>query len=205
MSLPRRLAFIDIESTGANPVHDRMTEIAILRVEDGKLVAAWESLVAPGIPIPPLIEEVTGITDAMVAHAPPFEALADTVALLLADCVFVAHSARFDFGFIQHAFARLGREFDAPVLCTLKLSRALFPQHHRHGLDALIERHQLECAARHRAMGDVRALWQFVEAASASVDADTLAHAVARSMKAVADEAARAQRKRLARRADTPQ
>ena len=51
MSLPRRLAFIDVESTGAHPVRDRITEIAILRVEDGVLVDRWESLVAPGIPI----------------------------------------------------------------------------------------------------------------------------------------------------------
>ncbi|MFB1029360.1 MAG: exonuclease domain-containing protein, partial [Thauera sp.] len=85
MSLPSRLAFIDVESTGAHPVRDRITEIAILRVEDGEVVARWESLVAPGQPIPPLIEEVTGISDAMVADAPAFEAVADTVAALLVE------------------------------------------------------------------------------------------------------------------------
>ena len=81
MSLPRRLAIIDVESTGAHPVRDRLTEIAILRVEEGEVVARWESLVAPGQSIPPLIEQVTGISDAMVANAPAFETLADTVAL----------------------------------------------------------------------------------------------------------------------------
>lgn len=125
MSLPRRLAIIDVESTGAHPVRDRITEIAILRIEDGEVVARWESLVAPGQAIPPLIEQVTGISDAMVADAPPFEAVADTVAALLEGCVFVAHSARFDFGFIKNAFTRIGREFAAPVLCTVKLSRAV--------------------------------------------------------------------------------
>ncbi len=184
MSLPRRLAFIDVESTGAHPVRDRITEIAILRVEDGEIVASWESLVAPGQPIPPLIREVTGISDEMVADAPPFDALADTVAALLADCVFVAHSARFDFGFIKNAFARIGREFDAPVLCTVKLSRALFPEHHRHGLDALIERHALVCDARHRAMGDVQALWQFVQGVQGVFTPEVLARAVERAMKA---------------------
>ena len=102
MSLPRRLAIIDVESTGAHPVRDRITEIAILRIEDGEVVARWESLVAPGQSIPPLIEQVTGISDAMVADAPPFAAVADTVAALLEGCVFVAHSARFDFGFIRN-------------------------------------------------------------------------------------------------------
>ncbi len=186
MSLPSRLAFIDVESTGAHPVRDRITEIAILRVEDGEVVARWESLVAPGQPIPPLIEEVTGISDAMVADAPPFEALADTVAALLEGCVFVAHSARFDYGFIRNAFTRIGREFEAPVLCTVKLSRALYPEHHRHGLDALIERHGLTCSARHRAMGDVDVLWQFVRGLEAGFAPEVLARAAARAMKAPA-------------------
>jgi DNA polymerase-3 subunit epsilon len=184
MSLPRRLAIIDVESTGAHPVRDRITEIAILRIEDGEVVARWESLVAPGQSIPPLIERVTGISDAMVADAPPFEVLADTVAKLLEDCVFVAHSARFDFGFIKNAFTRIGHEFDAPVLCTVKLSRALFPEHHRHGLDALIERHGLVCTARHRAMGDVEVLWQFLRQVEAAFAPEDLARAAARAMKA---------------------
>ncbi|MHB1373872.1 MAG: exonuclease domain-containing protein [Thauera sp.] len=184
MSLPRRLAVIDVESTGAHPVRDRITEIAILRIEAGEVVARWESLVAPGQPIPPLIEQVTGISDAMVADAPSFEAVAGTVAALLEDCVFVAHSARFDFAFIKNAFARIGRTFDAPVLCTVKLSRALFPEHHRHGLDALIERHQLVCEARHRAMGDVEVLWQFVRQVEAAFPPEVLARAAERAMKA---------------------
>ena len=186
MTLPRRLAFIDVESTGAHPVRDRITEIAILRVEDGVLVDRWESLVAPGIPIPPLIQQVTGISNEMVADAPPFDAVIDRVQALLADCVFVAHNARFDFGFIKNAFARSGREFDARVLCTVKLSRALFPEHHRHGLDALIERHGLHCGARHRAMGDTEALWQFVQMAQGAFAPDVLERAAERAMKAPA-------------------
>ena len=184
MSLPRRFAIVDVESTGAHPVRDRITEIAILRVEDGEVVARWESLVAPGQPIPPLIEQVTGISDAMVADAPPFDAIADTVAALLEGCVFVAHSARFDFGFIKNAFERIGRAFDAQVLCTVKLSRALYPQHHKHGLDALIERHGLSCAVRHRAMGDVDVLWQFVCLVEAEFPRDVLSRAIERAMKA---------------------
>jgi len=186
MSLPRRLAFIDVESTGAHPVRDRITEIAILRVEDGVLVDRWESLVAPGIPIPPLIQQVTGITDEMVATAPDFDALADRVQSMLTGCVFVAHNARFDFGFIKNAFARSGRDFDARVLCTVKLSRALFPEHHRHGLDALIERHGLHCGARHRAMGDTEALWQFVQMAARRFEPEVLARAADKAMKAPA-------------------
>ena len=179
-----RLAFIDVETTGANPVVDRVTEIAILRVEGGQLVERWSSLVNPGMPIPPSIQGFTGITDAMVAAAPPFAELADGVRALLADCVFVAHNARFDYGFIKNEFRRIGQDFDAPVLCTVKLSRALYPQFHRHGLDALIERHNLTCTARHRAMGDTEALHQFAGIVAGQFERDVLDAAIVKAMKA---------------------
>ncbi len=184
MSLPERLVLIDVETTGANPVTDRITEIAVLRVEHGAVVARWETLVNPGCPIPRLIQDLIGITDDMVADAPPFPAVAAQLRALLADAVFVAHNARFDYGFIRNEFARMGEDFEAEVLCTVKLSRALYPEHHRHGLDALIERHGLVCEARHRAMGDVDALWQFARLAQDAFPPETLARACERAMKA---------------------
>jgi DNA polymerase-3 subunit epsilon len=183
VSLPESLAIIDVETTGANPAVDRITEIAIIRIERGEVVERWEQLVNPGIPIPAMIQRFTGITDAMVAAAPPFAAVAERTAALCAGCVFVAHNARFDYGFIKQEFQRLEQEFEAPVLCTVKLSRALFPMHHRHGLDALIERHDLACSARHRAMGDAEALWSFVRLAQEQFTPEQLAPAAARAMK----------------------
>jgi DNA polymerase-3 subunit epsilon len=76
----------------------------------------------------------------------------------------VAHNARFDYGFLKHEFARLGRAFRASVLCTVKLSRRLYPEAGRHNLDAVIARHALSASDRHRALGDARILWQFVQA-----------------------------------------
>lgn len=183
VTLPQRLAVVDLETTGAHPVRDRITEIAILRIEDGRVVERWSSLTNPGVHIPATIQNFTGITDAMVADAPSFEAVADPVWALLQDAVFVAHNARFDYGFLKNAFERMGREFDAAVLCTVKLSRALYPQYHRHGLDALIERHGLTCEARHRAMGDAEVLWQFLEQAAGAFPEQTLGNAIDRAMK----------------------
>jgi DNA polymerase-3 subunit epsilon len=183
VSLPESLAFIDVETTGANPLVDRVTEIAVIRVEGGRVVERWESLVNPGIPIPPVIQRFTGITDAMVAAAPPFPALAESLQALLEGCVFVAHNARFDYGFIRNELQRAGADFQAPVLCTVKLSRALYPEHHRHGLDALIERHGLHCAARHRAMGDTEVLWSFARVVSGAFPAEALERAVDKAMK----------------------
>ena len=79
----------------------------------------WNTLVNPGAPIPPAIQALTGITDAMVRDAPPFAAVADEVAAVTANALFVAHNARFDYGFLKHAFARLERSFTARVLCTV--------------------------------------------------------------------------------------
>lgn len=183
LSLPESLAFIDVETTGANPVADRVTEIAVIRVEGGRVVERWESLVNPGIPIPPTIQRFTGISDAMVAAAPGFAAVADSLRSILDGCVFAAHNARFDYGFIKNEFQRVGADFQAPVLCTVKLSRVLYPEHHRHGLDALIDRHGLRCAARHRAMGDTEVLWDFAQLIQGAFPGPVLERAVDRAMK----------------------
>jgi DNA polymerase III subunit epsilon len=154
-------AFVDLETTGTRPEADRITEIGIVRVDDdaaGLRVTERSSLVDPEVPIPPAIQALTGITDAMVARAPSFSTIANDVRDLLAGCVFVAHNARFDYGFLKHAFARLERAFSARVLCTVRLSRRLFPEADGHGLDALIARHAIAVTERHRALGDARDL-----------------------------------------------
>lgn len=184
MSLPDPLVLIDLETTGANPVADRITEIALLRIEGGELVERWQSLVNPERPIPGMIQRIIGITDAMVAQAPVFAELADRLRALLDGAVFVAHNARFDYGFLSNEYGRLGQRFEAPVLCTVKLSRALYPEFHRHGLDALIERHGFVCEARHRAMGDAEVLQQFLAQVSDAFSTETLARACAKAMKA---------------------
>src|SRR4029453_10037000 len=160
------LAFVDLETTGTRADDDRITEIGIVRVDmqDGDLrVSEWSTLVDPGVPIPPAIVALTGISDAMVAAAPTFASVAPHVSRLLDDAIFVAHNARFDYGFLKHAFARAERPFAKRVLCTVRLSRRLFPEAKGHGLDAVIARHALEVGDRHRALGDARALWAFLQ------------------------------------------
>ena len=160
-------AFVDLETTGTRAAVDRITEIGIVRVDagDGPVprIEEWSTLVDPGVPIPPAIQVLTGITDAMVASAPTFSTIAGDVAQKLAGSIFVAHNARFDYGFLKHAFARLERTFAAKVLCTVRLSRRLYPGVEGHGLDALIARHALGVCDRHRALGDARAIWSFVQ------------------------------------------
>lgn len=158
--LEKPFAFVDVETTGGSASSDRLTEIAIIRY-DGRNCSSWQSLINPECRIPGYIENLTGITGSMVANAPTFAELAAHIQQLLAGHIFVAHNARFDYGFIKNAFRRVGQDFKASMLCTVKLSRRLYPQYQRHGLDYLIERHGLAMKDRHRAYDDAYALLQF--------------------------------------------
>ena len=154
------LVFVDLETTGGSLADHRITEIGV--VEIGPLgVSTWTSLVNPGQAIPPFIQQLTGISDAMVRDAPTFASLAPALFERLDGKLFVAHNASFDRGFLRAEFERAGLAFNPDVLCTVRLSRARFPRESRHGLDAGIERHGLVPAARQRALADADLLWQF--------------------------------------------
>jgi DNA polymerase-3 subunit epsilon len=174
MQLDAPLAIVDLETTGGHPAHDRITEIAVLEVQGFEVTSEWSTLVNPESTIPAAIQALTGITNDMVAGAPRFSQLAADLLDRLQGRVFVAHNARFDYGFLRNEFARTGRKFSAKTLCTVRLSRRLYPQHARHHLDAVIERHRIACHARHRAMGDADALWQFLRIAAEEHGAEVL-------------------------------
>jgi DNA polymerase III subunit epsilon len=159
--LPKDLAFVDLETTGGDAARHRITEVAVVRVQNGELADEWSSLVNPECPIPAHIAAFTGISDDMVAAAPRFAEIAAEVLRKLEGAVFVAHNARFDYSFLRSEFRRLDMPFSAKILCTVKLSRRLFPEHVRHNLDAVMERHGLVCSARHRALGDAQVLRDF--------------------------------------------
>jgi DNA polymerase-3 subunit epsilon len=183
------LAFVDLETTGTLAAADAITEVGIVRVDadpdaSGEpRVSEWSTLVNPGLPIPPEIQALTGITDAMVRDAPSFNRIADEVAARIAGAVLVAHNARFDYGFLKHAFARIDRRFSARVLCTVRLSRRLFPEESRHSLDSVIARHRLPIDGRHRALGDARVLWAFVRALYGDLAAEAIEQAARRVLR----------------------
>jgi DNA polymerase-3 subunit epsilon len=159
-STERSIVFVDLETTGGSAGEDRITEIGVVEV-DGDGVRHWSTLVDPARPIPEFIQRLTGITDAMVCGAPTFDAVAADLAQRLDGKLFIAHNARFDHGFLKSAFQREGIGFDPDVLCTVRLSRALFPQESRHGLDAVVQRLRLTPSGRHRALADADLIWQF--------------------------------------------
>lgn len=157
-----RLAYVDLETTGAKPTQDRITEIAIIQTLNGVVVDKWQSLVCPDTYIPLMIQKLTGITPEMVANAPTIDELIPTIIEKFEGHVVVAHNARFDVGFLRNAFKQFGVEFKYPIVCTVKLSREMYPECKGHNLDSIIKRFNLACEARHRAMGDAAALPQLV-------------------------------------------
>lgn len=175
---PRDLVFVDLETTGGSAAHDRITEVGLVRLTNGELVEEWSSLVNPERRIPAYIEEFTGISNEMVAGAPRFAEIASLVRRKLKGAVFVAHNARFDYSFLRSEFLKTELDFSAPVLCTVRLSRRLFPEYARHNLDAVMERNGLTCAARHRALGDAKVLHDFWFKLCRDVDGPRLAAAV---------------------------
>ncbi|UZJ44224.1 exonuclease domain-containing protein [Marinimicrobium sp. C6131] len=175
--LDRPLAIVDIETTGGSVTRDRITEIGIVEVDENG-VREWSTLINPGMAIPPTIQRFTGITDAMVADAPRFEQVAKAIFQRLERKVFVAHNVRFDYGFLHNAFASLGFPLSLELLCTVKLSRALYPEHRRHSLEMIIQRFGIETDARHRALADARATYTFLCRAAAERSPELFMQAV---------------------------
>ena len=154
------LAFVDIETTGSHFERDRITEIGIKTLASDQ-IRVWEQLINPHTFIPQNIQRLTGISPQMVENQPSFDEVARELKQELEGKIFVAHNARFDYGFIKASFKRIGIDFKPKVLCTVKLSRLLFPDQPRHNLDTIISAHGLSVSARHRALGDADLLLQF--------------------------------------------
>lgn len=156
---------MDIETTGASANGARVLEVGAIRVENGREVARMSQLVHPNEPVPPFITRLTGIDDHMVSHSPRFSGIIDELEKLLDGAVFVAHNVNFDYSFIKMEYQRLGRLFNYDKLCTVRLSRALYPAQIRHNLDTVINAHGFQVADRHRALDDAQVLHQFYQKA----------------------------------------
>jgi DNA polymerase-3 subunit epsilon len=172
------LAFVDVETNGGWGEGGRIIELGVVRVEDNRVVKTMRSLVDPGTWLPPWITRLTGIEAAELEAAPTFRQLADELQEILDGCVFMAHNAQFDYGFVRRELASVSAQFQASVVCTAQLSRFLFPQFSGHSLDSVIERHQIPVASRHRAYDDAWALWELYKIALREFDFDHLNAAV---------------------------
>jgi DNA polymerase III subunit epsilon len=168
------LAFIDVETTGLDPAVDRIAEIGVVLV-DGGASAEWSCLLALGAA---RLAEVRVAGAAEPERAPSFTEIASELAARLSGRLLVAHNARFDYAFLKAEYQRSGRVFEADVLCSLALSRRLYPQQRRHDLDSLQLRHALPVDVRHRALPDARLLARYWQVMLREHPPDAVAEAI---------------------------
>jgi DNA polymerase-3 subunit epsilon len=181
--LPTSLSFVDIETTGANPISGRVIEIGILRVENNKLVKTYKTLINPQTYVDPFIENMTGITQDLLETAPTFEQIKDEILEILDGSVFVAHNVRFDYGFLRNEYRRFGQQFSFKHFCTVKLARLLYPGHARYNLDSIMERFNITCENRHRAFDDAKVLWEFYQKSIQQIPVEIFEKAVSLALK----------------------
>lgn len=146
---------VDVETTGLNPIEDRITEIAMMKVRNGILLDEFSTLINPLVTIPASITELTGIDNLMVADAPPAREVTPAIAEFLGDAIFVAHNAPFDWGFVSQTTVReRGIELNNPQLCTVKLSQRILPHLRSKSLGPVTSALNIRIPERHRASGD---------------------------------------------------
>jgi DNA polymerase-3 subunit epsilon len=160
--LAHPFAVVDVETTGASAVYDRVIEVAVVRLEGGEIVDRFETLVDPRAPIPPFITRLTGIEKRMLRGRPTFADVARRVDDALGSGPLVGHNVAFDEAFLRHAFTRVGVKLDLPPVCTLRLARRLLPRLRSYRLDALLAHLGIKSGGRHRAGPDAVATAQLL-------------------------------------------
>lgn len=150
-------AVVDVETTGFSPrLHDRVVEIAVVRLANGRPVEEYTTLVNPGRDVGPT--HVHGIAGLDVESAPVFEAIAGDVARLIDGAVIVAHNLRFDRQFLDAEFERVTTRWPVhPGVCTLGLAYAFDTGQTSRKLEDCCDRHGIQLASAHSALEDARA------------------------------------------------
>ena len=150
------VAVIDFETTGLSPgMGDRATEIAVVLMEGDQVVDRFQSLMNAGVYINSFIESFTGISNEMIATAPPAETVMADASRFVGGRPMVAHNASFDRRFWVAEQRRADRPADEPFACTMLLSRRLYPEAPNFRLGSLAAFHALPSSGRaHRAMAD---------------------------------------------------
>jgi DNA polymerase-3 subunit epsilon len=148
-----RFAFVDVETTGINPATSAVVEVACQVVDRGRVVASFESLVDPGMPIPPFVTAIHGIDDAMVAGRPRLSQLVAGLVELCSGAVLVAHNAAFDRRFLPFLANR-------PSVCSWRLATRVVPEAPNHKNQTLRsflggDHAKLRGRRPHRALADV--------------------------------------------------
>ena len=151
-----RFAITDIETTGSHASGNSIIEIGVVLYDGDRVIEEFNTLIDPGVQLPVFITGLTGITNDMLRGAPNFSQVADRLEELFDGAVFVAHNVNFDHSFIRAEFAAIGRNWNPPRICTMRMARKAFPGERSYGLNAICVWMDLVNEQAHRALSDAR-------------------------------------------------
>ncbi len=158
----KKIACVDLETTGLSPTTDRIIEVGIVLIDDNKLTE-YQWFIHPQQRISPFIHNFTGIMPEDLADAKTFFELAPEIHSILDGSLFVAHNATFDYSFLYHSFRRAQMEFQTPTLCTVHLARRIIPGLRSYNLDSVLSGLQIPSYDRHRALPDAQAVFEIIK------------------------------------------
>ena len=150
-------SIIDIETTGGKFNEERITEIAIFKIDDKGNTIKYHKLINPQKKIQPFVKKLTGISNEMLINKPIFSDLAVEIDEFTKDSIFVAHNANFDYRVLKKEFDRINKKFKRKTLCTIELSKKVFPDKKSYSLGKLVSSLGIDMKNRHRADGDAEA------------------------------------------------
>ena len=152
--MERNYVVCDLETTGLDPLTDRIIEIGMVRVQHGEISGTYHTMVNPGMPLPLKIKRITGIDDSDLINAPPITDVMNEVIDFIGNDAIVGHNIRFDLDFLA---AAQGLPFNNPHYDTVELARTLLPNAPSHRLESLCAALNIETAGSHRALNDAMA------------------------------------------------
>lgn len=155
-------AVVDIETTGGSGTYHKIVEIAIVITDGYQILESWSTLIHPERSIPPNVALIHGISEDMVKDAPKYYEVAEKIWKLTENRIFVAHSVQFDYGFVKSEFGALGADYQRARLCTVRLSKKVWPGHSSYSLGNLCRDRGIRISQRHRALGDAQATAQLL-------------------------------------------
>ena len=150
-------SIVDIETTGGKFNQEKITEIAIFKIKNDGDISVYHQLINPKKKIQLFVEKLTGLNNDMLKNKPVFEEIAGDIYDFTKNSVFVAHNVNFDFRVLRNEFSQMGRKFDRDLLCTIELSKKVFPDMKSYSLGKLVSNLGIKIKNRHRADGDAKA------------------------------------------------
>ena len=150
-------SIVDIETTGGKFNQEKITEIAIFKIKNDGNISVYHQLINPNKKIQLFVERLTGINNIMLKNKPVFEEIAEDIYDFTKNTVFVAHNVNFDFRVLRNEFSQIGKKFNRDLLCTIELSKKVFPEMKSYSLGKLVSNLGIKIKNRHRADGDAKA------------------------------------------------